>query len=218
LLVVGGKYFHTREQIMSSIQIGLTDFYNAIHSPEETGSSFQSFRELQIELDSLVARSYGWGDIDLGHGFHTVSYLAGGDEVRFTVSEDARLELLRRLLELNMQRHEEEVAQGLQGSAAQHKSPRVTRAKRTLSSSIIQPSLDFETDATTPDHALTPVAAILSFLDANDGWNAKTDVLAATGITERQWSAAITTLLSEGRIERQGEKRGTQYRTKNGSA
>ena len=212
LRLVGGKYFYTREQIMSSTQIGLTDFYNAIHNPEETHSNFQNFRELQIELDNLVARSYGWGDIDLGHGFHTVSYLAGGAEVRFTVSEAARLEVLRRLLKLNMQRHEEEVAQGLQGDVTQRASPRATRAGRISSNSMVQPSLDFESGATMPVNGVTPATAILGFLNTNDGWHAKTDVLAATGITDSQWNNSIAELIAGGKVERQGERRGARYR------
>ena len=208
---LGGKYFHTRERIMSSMQIGLTDFYNAIHNPEETRSNFQNFRELQIELDSLVTRSYGWGDIDLGHEFHTVSYLAGGDEVRFTVSEAARLEVLRRLLKLNMERHEEEVAQGLQGDATHRELPRAKRASRTSSTSMVQPSLDFENGATTPIYGVTPATAILIFLNTNDGWHAKTDVLAATCITDGQWNTAIAELIASGKVERQGERRGARY-------
>jgi hypothetical protein len=81
---------------------------------------------------------------------------------------------------------------------------------------MVQPSLDFESGTATPVNGATAAAAILGFLNANDDWHAKTDVLAATGITEGQWSAAIATLISDGRIERQGQKRGTQYRLKMG--
>ena len=209
---MGGKYFHTREQIMSSTQIGLTDFYNAIHNPDETHGNFQNFRELQIELDSLVARSYGWDDVDLGHGFHTVSYLAGGDEVRFTISESARLEVLRRLLELNRQRHEDEVAQGLHGNATPRASTRATRAGRTASAAMIQPSLDFESGTATPVNGVTPSTAILGFLNTNNGWHAKADIITATGITDGHWNAAIAELIASGRVERQGERRGARYR------
>ncbi|MBX9913629.1 MAG: hypothetical protein K2Y25_07000 [Pseudomonadaceae bacterium] len=212
LRIAGSKYFHTREEIMSSSHIGLTDFYNAIHNPEEIGSKFQTFRELQIELDTLVARSYGWGDIDLGHGFHTVSYLAGGDEVRFTLSETARIEVLGRLLELNLRRHEEEVDQGLHDSNVQRASGRAARASRTSNTTMVQPSFDFESGASTPAISGTPSTAILGFLNAIDGWCAKTDVIAATGITDGQWNAAITDLITGGRVERQGEKRGARYR------
>jgi hypothetical protein len=49
-------------------------------------------------------------------------------------------------------------------------------------------------------------------LKAHPGWHAKADVLAATGITDGQWNVAITDLISRGRVERQGERRGTRYR------
>ena len=42
-------------------------------------------------------------------------------------------------------------------------------------------------------------------------------ILAATGINDQQRRVAITTLTSEGRIERKGEKREARYRSKNGS-
>tara|TARA_R100000322_G_scaffold160892_2_gene122622 strand:- start:748 stop:1674 length:927 start_codon:yes stop_codon:yes gene_type:complete len=209
LRVVGSKYFHTRERIMSSTQIGLTDFYNAIHNPEETHGNFQNFRELQIELDSLVARSYGWSDIDLGHGFHTVSYLAGGNEVRFTISEAARLEVLRRLLELNLQRHEEEVAASLHGD---HTSRASTRAGRPARAATVQPLLDFESETATTVNVTTPNKAILDFLSASPGWHAKSDVVAAIGITDGQWRAAIADLIAKGKVDCQGEKRGARYR------
>jgi hypothetical protein len=61
-------------------------------------------------VDIAVARAYGWADLDLGHGFHAVPYLPANDRERFTISEPARLEVLRRLGELNRQRYDEEKA------------------------------------------------------------------------------------------------------------
>jgi len=55
-----------------------------------------------------VAIAYGWQDLDLEHGFHKTKQ---GD--RFTISENARREVLDRLLALNHQRYAEEEAQGL---------------------------------------------------------------------------------------------------------
>ena len=68
------------------------------------------------------------------------------------------------------------------------------------------------TVAATAVNDLTPATAIFVFLGAHDGWHAKADVLAATGITDGQWNAAIADLISGGRVERQGEKRGARYR------
>ncbi len=62
----------------------------------------------------------------------------------------------------------------------------------------------------------TPFIAILGFLSAHGGWHAKADVLAATGITDGQWNAAISDLIEGGRVERQGERRGARYRIQSG--
>jgi len=148
-------------------------------------------------------------NIDLEHGFHEIPYLPENDRIRFTISETARIEVLRRLSELNRQRHEEEVNQGLYDNATQRAS---TRASRTPSTSMVQPSLDFERGGATPVNGLTPATAILSFLNTNDGSQAKTDVISATGITEGQWNAAIADLIAGGKVERQGERRGARYR------
>ena len=59
-------------------------------------------------LDNAVAAAYGWGDLDLGHGFHETA-----QGLRYTISEPARRQVLSRLLALNHARYAEEVAAGL---------------------------------------------------------------------------------------------------------
>lgn len=59
------------------------------------------------------------------------------------------------------------------------------------------------------DHA---AEAILGFLQTNDGWHGKSAVLDATGIDDGLWNAAIKSLLDEGKVEKQGEKKGARYR------
>jgi hypothetical protein len=66
-------------------------------------------------MDETVKEAYGWIHLDLGHDFHEVPYLPENDRVRFTVSEEARLEILKRLLDLNEERHRQEVEAGLWG-------------------------------------------------------------------------------------------------------
>lgn len=105
---IGERYYSVRQEIMQSTQVGLTSLYNEFHNPEITAENIQEFRYLHIELDQAVAAAYGWDDLDLGHGFHETK-----QGVRFTISEEARREVLQRLLKLNHERYEEEVAQGL---------------------------------------------------------------------------------------------------------
>ena len=165
------------------------------------------------ELNEKVLDAYGWSDIDLKHGFHLVDYLPKGRNLRYMICESARLEILRRLSELNRQRHEEEVAKELHGGTATRSTARAPERRRTTSADSAQPVFDFEAGTAATTNGATSVTAILGFLRAHDGWHAKADILAATGITDGQWNAAIADLIAGGRIERQGERRGTQYRS-----
>jgi hypothetical protein len=64
-------------------------------------------------MDETVLKAYGWEDIDLAHDFYEVDYLPENDRVRYTISSDARKEVLKRLLKLNHEIHEQEVKAGL---------------------------------------------------------------------------------------------------------
>src|SRR6185437_8104098 len=137
--------------------------YNRFHTDTERDSRIVGLRALQHEMDAAVARAYGWDDLDLEHGFHEVPYLPENDRVRFTISETARVEVLRRLSELNRQRYEEEVAQGRHAGATPRASTRAPRASRTANATTVQPSLDFETGVAASANGATPSTAILGF-------------------------------------------------------
>ena len=209
---LGSQLHQARAKIMQADGIGLTKLYNRFHAANEHDPRVEGLRALHRALDIAAVCAYGWDDLRLEHGFHEVSYLPENDRVRFTISEAARIEVLRRLSELNRQRYEEEVAQGLHGSAAQRTSARAPRARRITSAATAQPSFDFESGAAATVNSATPATAILGFLKTNDGWHAKTYVLAATGITDGQWNTGIADLIAGGRVERQGERRGARYR------
>ncbi len=70
-------------------------------------------RELHVELDHAVRDAYGWSDLELDH--HHWETPQG---MRFTVSPEAKDELLDRLLELNHERYAAEVAAGLHDKKA----------------------------------------------------------------------------------------------------
>jgi len=65
------------------------------------------------QLDDTCVKDYGWTYIELAHNFYEVDYLPEKDRVRYTISSEARKEILKRLLELNHKIHEEEVKAGL---------------------------------------------------------------------------------------------------------
>ena len=183
-------------------------------------------------MDEAVAEAYGWDDLNLEHGFHEVDYLPENDRMRWTISEKARLEVLRRLARLNKERYEEKVRQGLHGTKAAAK-PKRTPKKPSSSQKIVLlfPSTAYpaaggsqadlpkaaEARATyhtgerskqrDEDHA----RAIVDFLESNTGWHAKIAIFAATGVPPNRWNAMINELLAEGRVVRQGERRRTKY-------
>jgi hypothetical protein len=64
-------------------------------------------------MDETVLNAYGWEDINLAHDFYEVDYLPENDRVRYTISPDARKEILKRLLKLNHEIHEQQVKAGL---------------------------------------------------------------------------------------------------------
>jgi len=201
---LGERYHSHRESLMADESIGLTQLYNRFHDRSDDDPRIETMRELHHEIDLAVARAYGWDDLDLEHGYYGVPYLPENDRIRFTISDRVRLEVLRRLSDLNHQQYEEEVAQGLHGNGGARAPRRDARA------APAQPSLDFGTRAATVNGA-APATAILGFLSAHASWHAKADILTATGLTDSQWNAAITDLVARGLVERQGERRGARY-------
>jgi len=142
-----GEEYHTlREQVLLQNEFGLTKLYNRFHDPSDDDSRIELMRSLHREIDIAVARAYGWDDLDLEHGFHEVPYLPENDRVRFTISETARVEVLRRLSELNRKRYEEEIAAGLHSDATSRKTKSAPKGKsvpKKSTESTTQAGFDF---------------------------------------------------------------------------
>jgi hypothetical protein len=115
LTKVGATLHGQRASVLSQESIGLTQLYKRLHDSNDTASRIVQLRELSCDIDLAVVEAYDWDDLNLGHGFHEVPYLPENDRVRFTISEPARVEVLRRLSELNRLRYNEEVEKGLHG-------------------------------------------------------------------------------------------------------
>ena len=107
----------------------------AVSSFEKAVSDIINLRQLHKEMDGAVLKAYGWHvetekwgpAIDLAHDFYEVDYLPENDRVRYTISPEARKEVLKRLLLLNHEIYEEEVKQGLHGKK---KSPKAAEKKK----------------------------------------------------------------------------------------
>ncbi len=95
---IGAEYHEHRRQIMLARQLGLTKTYNLFHNPDCTDRDIVHLRELHAEMDRAILKCYGWEDLDLQHGF----YQNERGQTRFSVSPEARREILKRLLDLNL--------------------------------------------------------------------------------------------------------------------
>jgi len=105
---LGQRFASDRAKYMKDEQIGLTELYNRFHSPECTDPGIIELRAQQIQIDEAVVTGYGWDGIALKHDFHSVPYLPENDRIRYTICEEAYLEVLRKLARLNRERFEQE--------------------------------------------------------------------------------------------------------------
>jgi hypothetical protein len=107
LAEIGRTLDTERRKIMLRRGLGLTKLYNLVNDPDIADSAdadVARMREIHVELDCAVMDAYGWGDLELDHGFHTYRRMT-----RWTISPAARVELFDRLLEEN---HRRAAAQG----------------------------------------------------------------------------------------------------------
>ncbi len=105
LEALGRQLDVTRRELMLSRAWGLTSVYNRVHSPDVHDPAIAGLRDIHAAIDEAVMRAYGWDDLDLKIGHHPTKI-----GIRWTVSREARFELLDRLLEENHRRHEAEQA------------------------------------------------------------------------------------------------------------
>lgn len=137
-------------------RFGLTSLYNVFNNPEVENSNIARLREIHIEIDEAVREAYAldeerepgirefeeriasaplpsWREIDLGHGFHQTR-----QGVRFTISPQAQIDVLDKLLALNHYRYRQEEREGLH--APKKRTPK--RAPASKASAEAQASIE----------------------------------------------------------------------------
>jgi hypothetical protein len=148
LYSLGEELHEFRQSVLSGRGFGLTQLYKLVHAPGHDDVDIQRIREIHCNIDIEVVSAYGWSDIRLDHGFHEAGYVIDPDKVRYTVSESARMELMRRLAALNRQRFrdEQEAAKSLQAAleerSAPSKRPGRSAAKKSATPSAQTPLFD----------------------------------------------------------------------------
>jgi hypothetical protein len=116
---------------MERHELGLTNLYNRVNDETNYDDDIVRLRKIHIEIDEAVQEAYAlaeerepairtyeatvtsaplpsWRDIDLGHGFYE-----SWQGPQFTISAQARVDVLDKLLALNHYRYEQELKQGL---------------------------------------------------------------------------------------------------------
>jgi hypothetical protein len=103
---IAEEYYSLREKIMVANGQGLTKTYRDFHDPTKHCEQILELRSRHAQMNVAVAESYGWRDIELGHGFHETK-----QGVRYSITEEARREILNRLLLLNHERYAKQEAE-----------------------------------------------------------------------------------------------------------
>ena len=168
----------------------------------------------------MVARAYGWEDLPLAHGFHAVDYLPENDCDRFTISEPARIEVLRRLSALNRERFDVEQSTGNSKTAKKGKAQQKTSSEAKPSTPNKQSSQAdlFGSETTSPrtePKPVAPVEQVYEWIEEKRGaWLPKQAILKGTGFDDSTLDAAIAELIADDDLEQQGEGDDAQYRAK----
>jgi len=128
---VGKAYYEHRAQLMIANDEGLTKTYNRFHDPHEKSSEIAHLHELHAAMDRVVLEAYGCDDLaQSARCEFLLDYEEEDDDEpgakkskkkkpwRLRWPDDFRDEVLARLLELNEQRHQDELLAGKAGSAA----------------------------------------------------------------------------------------------------
>ena len=153
-------YYAHRASVMVENSEGLTSTYNRFHDPHEKSPEILKLRELHDAMDRAVLEAYGWHDLaQTARCEFLLDYEEDDEETgkkkskkkkpwRLRWPDDFRDEVLARLLELNEQRHKEELLAGKQlgkaekppkpAKASQPKKPRKA-ASRDLFTSALEP-------------------------------------------------------------------------------
>lgn len=141
---VGREYFDFRAALMVRNNEGLTKTYNRFHDPLERSADILTLRELHDAMDQTVLKSYGWNDLAqtaaceflLDYEDEEDDDSAGEKKSkrkkpwRYRWPNDFRDEVIARLLELNKQRHQEELLAGNLAEKVNEKSVKPAGSKK----------------------------------------------------------------------------------------
>jgi hypothetical protein len=143
LIELGEKLSDLRANLMKVMNFGSTQLYNEFNNENNQTNEINDLRLIHKSIDIEIARQYGWVDINLAHGYHLVDYLPSGDRIRYTISEESRLEVIRRLVELNRIRYIEDQSEAKRLNYHSKPKSKKARSTKTTQSASFQAPFDF---------------------------------------------------------------------------
>ena len=150
---VAGRYCERRFQIMQQYRKGLTATYNEFHDPNSDWPEIVELRSLHDCLDHAVLDAYGWKEIrprcdffpEFDEEDEAVEKRPQKRKYRYRWPDEARDEVLAKMLDLNRQRAFEEGQVGSDDAtttkAAKHKKTNARKPKTTKVEPMVAPSL-----------------------------------------------------------------------------
>ncbi len=112
-------YYEFRADLMVRNDEGLTKTYNRFHDPDNHDTDIVKLRELHADMDRAVLDAYDWNDIStdceflLDYEIDEETWGTKKKPYRYRWPDAVHDEVLARLLDLNQERYQEEVAAGL---------------------------------------------------------------------------------------------------------
>lgn len=216
-----GRVLHDKiRAVMADRYIGLTAALNEFHDPSIDDPDISKLRELSQELCTTVLEAFEWCDLNVSMDFHEVQSLGENDRVRFTISEEARREILHRLAELNRERYQEEVEQGLHGDVKSEKKPKPSKPPKKASPKAAEPSMGLDLPEPLQPTSDDKKDALIAFLRSRPGRHGRGNLFGVRRMTNAEFSTAMDELISEGLVVREGTAPNETYmiseRGKNG--
>lgn len=199
---IGNELYSCRSNFMTNKGCGLTKLFNLENDPDIYDSKICEIRNINVKLTKAVSKVYRWNDFHFDLDFHEVSYLPQNDRIRFTISDEARREVLQRLADLNRKRYQDEVDQGLHGEFETKK--KFAKAGKTKAEAKT-PTLELDLLELRAPSSNQKKEAILNFLRSRGGRHGKVNIFGAIRMTRSEWFEAIDELISEGHVSRHGE-------------
>ena len=130
---IGREYESLRQRAKKELQCGMTDLYAKVNDEGNDKPIIAEIRRLHRKLDSAVCDAYGWGGLQLNHGFFETTK----NRIRYTIDKQAQRDVLKALQGLNQERYEADVEKEARAKkeakkSASRKGPEQTDSKKAV--------------------------------------------------------------------------------------